>query len=93
MDIVFSKAKLVVLVDGCFWHGCPEHGTTARANAGYWAAKLQANHDRDRDTDAKLTVAGWHVLRVWEHEPAAEAAARVGEYLRSGAAVRPTTSR
>lgn len=52
MDIVFTKAKLVVLVDGCFWHGCPLHRTTAQANADYWSAKLKANQERDRDTDA-----------------------------------------
>lgn len=81
MDIVFPRAKLVVLVDGCFWHGCPLHATTARANAGYWAAKLAANIARDRDTDTVLTAAGWTVLRVWEHEPARAAADRVQQQL------------
>lgn len=81
MDIVFSRVRLVVLVDGCFWHSCPLHATTARANAGYWAEKLAANQLRDRDTDARLQAAGWTVLRVWEHEEAAEAADRVEGYL------------
>jgi DNA mismatch endonuclease (patch repair protein) len=79
MDIVFTRARLVVLVDGCFWHGCPEHGTTARANAAFWAAKITANKARDVDTDRRLEMAGWTVLRVWEHEPAEAAADRIVE--------------
>lgn len=82
MDIVFTRAKLVVLVDGCFWHSCPLHGTTARANAGYWATKLATNIARDRDTDTVLTAAGWTVVRVWEHELPYEAAERVQAQLR-----------
>ena len=81
MDIVFIRARLVVLVDGCFWHGCSEHGTTARANASYWAGKLDANRARDRDTDQRLTAAGWTVLRVWEHEQPVDAADRVSGSL------------
>jgi len=87
MDIVFTKARLVVLVDGCFWHGCPQHATTARANADYWAAKLAANRNRDRDSDQRLTETGWTVLRVWEHEPPAHAADRVEAHLLKRAAV------
>lgn len=81
MDIVFTRARLVVLVDGCFWHGCPEHGTSAKANAGYWTAKIAANQARDQDTDERLAAAGWTVLRLWEHEKPAAAADRVGGYL------------
>ncbi len=82
MDIVFTKARLVVLVDGCFWHGCPQHATTARANADYWAAKLAANRARDRDTDQRLTAASWTVLRVWEHEQPTGAADWVEDCLK-----------
>lgn len=76
-DIVFGPARVAVFVDGCFWHGCPEHGTKARANADFWAAKIERNRARDADTDARLAEAGWTVVRVWEHTPAAEAADRV----------------
>lgn len=68
MDIVFPRARLVVLVDGCFWHGCPLHGTTAKANAAFWANKIATNRARDADTARVLAAAGWTVHRVWEHE-------------------------
>lgn len=67
-DVVFTRSKVAVYVDGCFWHGCPDHGSAPRANAGYWAAKLARNRARDDDTDRRLTAAGWTVVRVWEHE-------------------------
>jgi DNA mismatch endonuclease (patch repair protein) len=74
-DIVFTKARMVVFVDGCFWHGCPEHGRSPKVNIGYWTAKIALNQDRDRRQTSELMDAGWTVIRVWEHEPA-EAAAR-----------------
>jgi len=77
IDIAFTRAKVAVFVDGCFWHGCPEHGTSPRANSAWWSVKLTANRERDRDTDRLLTDLGWAVLRVWEHEPPADAASRV----------------
>lgn len=67
-DIVFTRAKVAVFVDGCFWHSCPEHGTRPTRNAGYWGPKLARNVERDRDHDEALRHAGWTVVRVWEHE-------------------------
>lgn len=77
MDIGFPGAKVAVFVDGCFWHACPQHATWPTSNAEWWRAKLKANVDRDRDTDAVLQAAGFVVVRVWEHEAAEEAANRV----------------
>lgn len=76
-DLVFSKAKVAVQVDGCWWHGCEEHHTTAKTNADFWAEKIRRNRERDADTDARLAVEGWLVVRVWEHEDVDEAAARI----------------
>lgn len=76
-DLVFGPARVAVYVDGCFWHGCPEHGNAPRANSDYWRAKLETNRRRDLDTDVRLAEAGWQVLRVWEHEDAPMAAERV----------------
>jgi DNA mismatch endonuclease, patch repair protein len=67
-DIVFQSVKVAVFVDGCFWHGCPIHGTWAKANAEFWKIKIEQNQARDIDTDKKLKEAGWRVVRVWEHE-------------------------
>ncbi len=80
-DIVFTKRKLAVYVDGCYWHACPIHGTRARANAAFWADKLASNERRDRDTDRRLQQAGWAVVRIWEHEKPAEAARRIEALL------------
>lgn len=79
-DVVFTRARLAVFVDGCFWHGCPEHGTLPReVNREFWEAKINKNRERDRDTDARLADAEWQVIRIWEHEDPAEAASRVAE--------------
>lgn len=67
-DVVFTRQRLAVFIDGCYWHGCAEHGTRARTNAQYWSAKIAANRARDADTDAQLRAAGWTPLRYWEHE-------------------------
>nr|WP_112107522.1 very short patch repair endonuclease [Parafrankia sp. Ea1.12] len=76
-DLVFPRARVVVFLDGCFWHGCPEHHTAAKTNADYWATKVRANRERDEQTSRLLEEAGWHVVRVWEHESPGEAAQRV----------------
>lgn len=67
-DIVFTKRKVAVFVDGCFWHGCPEHGTRPKTNQGYWGPKLARNVERDRHNTQHLESAGWTVVHVWEHE-------------------------
>jgi DNA mismatch endonuclease, patch repair protein len=67
-DAVFTRARVVLYVDGCFWHRCPEHGTSPRANSSYWGPKLDRNVARDRDTDRQLAALGWTVVRAWEHE-------------------------
>ncbi len=80
IDIAFTRQKLAVFVDGCFWHGCPEHGTAPRANSEWWRRKLEANHARDVDTDEMLRDRGWTVVRIREHENAATAVAKVGAW-------------
>ncbi len=77
IDLAFTKRRVAVFVDGCFWHVCPQHATDPRANAAWWAHKLATNVARDRDTDLHLRAAGWSVVRVWEHEPAEVAVALV----------------
>lgn len=67
-DIVFLGPRLVVFVDGCFWHGCPEHYVRPRSRTSFWAKKLRGNVERDRDQTLKLEGQGWRVMRVWEHE-------------------------
>jgi DNA mismatch endonuclease (patch repair protein) len=67
-DIVFTRRKVAVFVDGCFWHVCPVHGRQPTRNEWYWTPKLRRNVERDRRADAALAAAGWHVVRVWEHE-------------------------
>jgi DNA mismatch endonuclease (patch repair protein) len=68
IDIAFTRVRLAVYVDGCFWHGCPEHHVRPRANAEWWDWKVARNQSRDRDTDQLLMNQGWSVVRVWEHE-------------------------
>jgi DNA mismatch endonuclease (patch repair protein) len=67
-DIAFTRARVAVFVDGCFWHRCPEHATHPRLNGEWWKTKLDANVARDRGYDEALVSAGWHVMRFWEHE-------------------------
>ena len=76
-DIAFTARKVAVFVDGCFWHACPEHGSKPRANEWYWGPKLVRNVERDRVNDAALILAGWTVVRLWEHVPLDEAVGTV----------------
>lgn len=73
-DIVFTRKKIAVFVDGCFWHGCPEHVTWPKRNADFWREKIETNRLRDEDTNTRLRKAGWVVLRFWEHEPPTQVA-------------------
>jgi len=82
-DVVFPGPRVAVYVDGCFWHGCPTHGTVPKEGRDWWVAKLEANRRRDEDTDVRLRAAGWIVLRFWEHEDPAVAADLVLQAVRS----------
>jgi len=67
-DFVFRKARLVVFVDGCFWHACPKHSSTPVNNRAFWRKKLAANRLRDRQVNRVLRKKGWRVIRIWEHD-------------------------
>lgn len=73
-DIAFPGLRIAIFVDGCFWHGCPEHATWPKQNAEFWLQKIEANRHRDADTNRRLRSIGWTVLRFWEHEPPPTAA-------------------
>jgi DNA mismatch endonuclease (patch repair protein) len=87
-DLVFPRSRVAVFVDGCFWHGCPEHATWPKHNADFWRAKIERNVERDRDTDARLAAEGWHVVRVWEHEAVDAAVARIERAVAGSDSVR-----
>lgn len=92
-DLVFSGARVAVFVDGCFWHGCPEHYRPATRNAEFWRDKIEGNRNRDVETTEALRIAGWAVIRVWEHdapESAAELIAHEVQARRVGARSTPT---
>lgn len=80
-DIVFTRAKVAVFVDGCFWHSCPLHGTRPTRNADYWLPKLARNVERDREQDAALAAHGWQAVRIWEHESLEDAVQKVVEQV------------
>ncbi|MFG3005738.1 very short patch repair endonuclease [Streptomyces calvus] len=82
LDVAFTRAKVAVLIDGCFWHGCPVHATQPKANAEWWRKKLDRNMARDRETTEHLIAQGWTVLRFWEHEAPEEVAAQVAAAVR-----------
>jgi DNA mismatch endonuclease (patch repair protein) len=73
-DLVFRQAKIAVFIDGCYWHGCPEHYREPSTNSDYWRDKIEGNRRRDQDTNELLAQAGWEVLRFWEHEDENEVA-------------------
>ena len=76
-DVVFPRRRVAVFVDGCYWHGCPSHYVAPSTNVAYWSAKVEGNRRRDTATTAALTAAGWAVVRVWELEAPAGAAAEI----------------
>jgi DNA mismatch endonuclease (patch repair protein) len=81
-DFVFRARRLAVFVDGCFWHGCPRHGTWPQDNRAFWVRKFRLNRARDRRNTRDLRAAGWRVLRLWEHELRAKAQTALRRKLR-----------
>ncbi len=87
VDVVFPNARVAVLVDGCFWHGCPRHATCPKSNRSYWLPKLAENKARDKRQSARLRRNGWKVFRVWEHDclpPNRRVISRIVEACRNG---------
>jgi DNA mismatch endonuclease, patch repair protein len=89
-DIVFTRDRIAVFVDGCFWHGCPEHGNSPSVNTGYWGPKLARNKERDVRVTSELKADGWSVVRIWEHEPLHRAIDQIAK-LKASASVRSKT--
>jgi len=99
-DIAFTARKVAVFVDGCFWHACPDHGSRPSVNQGYWNPKLARNVERDRMADSALELAGWRVVRLWEHVPLEDAVAAVitalgrpGQPAQPGGPAQPSETR
>ena len=82
-DVVFTKQRVAVFIDGCFWHGCPQHSQRPKQNSCYWGPKISRNVERDLEQTARLEAAGWTVIRVWEHEDPATAAERISATVRT----------
>jgi DNA mismatch endonuclease (patch repair protein) len=80
-DIAFTRHKVAVFIDGCFWHGCPEHGSAPKTNRSYWGPKLRRNLERDLMDELALAATGWTVVRLWEHVDLEDALARVEDAL------------
>lgn len=80
-DLIFPTERVAVFLDGCFWHGCPDHHTVSATNSQFWADKVNANMERDHDTDRRLQEAGWVSIRIWEHEDPAAGALRVHDVV------------
>lgn len=81
-DFVFPRKRIVVFVDGCFWHGCPTHATWPKQNAEFWRTKILGNQRRDRAVNRLLKKAGWRVVRVWEHALTKKHAPRIAARLK-----------
>ena len=90
IDIAFPRLRIAVLVDGCFWHGCPEHYRAPRSHKDYWEAKVQRNMARDHATTQMLQDADWQVIRLWAHESVSQMADTVEKAVKE-AASRPGT--
>jgi len=82
-DVVFTRARVAVFVDGCFWHGCPQHFKTPAVNRAYWEPKIARNRERDAAVSVALRALGWEVIRTWEHESANEVARIVASIVRA----------
>lgn len=81
-DLVFTRQRIAVFIDGCFWHGCLDHKHEIRQNGEYWTEKLRSNVERDADTNWRLKTAGWTVLRFWEHEDSVEVSTKISGTVR-----------
>lgn len=86
VDIAFTKIKVAVFIDGCFWHGCSAHRTVPLANRDYWGPKIAGNIERDKETTIRLKRSGWTVLRIWEHENIEAARDRIISHVREAEA-------
>lgn len=82
-DLVFTRLKIAVFIDGCFWHGCPQHYKPSRTNADYWSRKIEGNQARDAKTDELLREAGWSVMRFYAHVPPETAAREIVDRVHS----------
>lgn len=80
-DVVFRPERLAVFIDGCYWHSCPVHATYPKNNGEWWRQKLDRTRERDGRNATVLGEAGWHVLRVWEHENLDDVVQRIMEAL------------
>lgn len=92
IDVAFTRVRLAVYVDGCFWHGCPDHHVLPRTNTQWWQWKVELNRKRDGSTDAELTAAGWTVVRFWEHIDPEKAADRIEDVYRARSLKAASTS-
>jgi len=82
-DLVFPTEQVAVFVDGCYWHGCPDHYVPSKSNTTYWSEKIKSNCERDANTDSTLHAAGWYVIRAWQHEAPDAVADRVAAVIRA----------